>query len=175
MSSKLYRAIVGIGISLGATSVACLGTVDTPSDVSDDGGSEAAVRSEAGVGADAATAADSATDARAVDATVDAPADAGVDVAVDAPKDAILDAFCDAAWPTTKGSGGPTCGPLDTCADSGPAPSCIEQLGPSTCNASSSQVFPAWCFGGEWECSTGSIRIEQCTCWGPLDAGQSCP
>ena len=183
MSSRLFRAIVGVGISLGATSAACVSGGDDGFDVTDDGGSGTPDPSGPSPGADASSSADAAKstkDARAADARVDA--------AADAPKDVILDAFCDAAWPTTKGNpGGPTCGPIDGCADAGPAPRCYAELGPSTCATStgssgsgsgstgSGQVLAVWCVGGKWECPTGSIPDNECKCWGPLEAGQTCP
>ena len=85
---------------------------------------------------------------------------------------AILDAFCDAAWPTTKGNpGGPTCGAIDGCQDAGPALRCytLVDAATSTCQ-STSAVFPAWCVGGEWQCS-GGVPQAQCKCW----VGQPCP
>jgi hypothetical protein len=89
MTSRLFRAIVGVGISLGTASAACLGAVS-------EGGPSTA----------------------------------------DAPGDVILDAFCDAAWPTTKGNpSGPTCGPIEHCAEAGPAPHCYRLVAPSTCDS----------------------------------------
>jgi hypothetical protein len=176
MSSRLFRAIVGVGISLGATSAACIGTGDGGLGVTEDGGPETEDPTTSSSSADSSSgdAAKSKKDARA-------------DASVDAPKDAILDAFCDATWPTTKGnSGGPTCGPIDACSDAGPAPRCYAEIGPSVCATSgsssssssssgSSQVFAAWCVGGKWECSSGAIPESECKCWGPLEAGQGCP
>lgn len=147
MSSRLYRAIIGVGISLGTTMSAC-GAIDTSS-----------VQSPSDNDAGAEVEATPRTDAAGLDAS----------------KDVILDAFCDATWPTTKGnSGGPTCGPTDACADSGPAPRCFEAIGPSICE-SHRPGFAAWCVGGEWKCSHGSIPGTDCKCWGPLQPGQSCP
>ncbi len=128
MSSRLYRAIVGVGISLGTTVGACSGALENSPDGNDT-----------------------------------------------ARKGAILDAFCDATWPTTKGnSGGPTCGPVAACAEAGRAPTCYEALAPSVCNADS-PGSAAWCVGDQWACSMASVTYTSCKCWGPLEAGASCP
>jgi hypothetical protein len=103
-----------------------------------------------------------------------------VDAALDAPKDVILDAFCDATWPTTKGNpGGPTCGAVVDCADAGHAPFCYATLSSTKCDEG--KVLPAWCVGGAWQCSPGSVAQEDCVCWmfgpdsGQLADGGPCP
>ena len=175
MSSRLFRAIVGVGISLGTMSAACSGAVDEQADGVDTSERETSTPDpqpgDPAPGSDSATSADARS---SLDAT-DARADAAADAPADAPRDVILDAFCDATWPTTKGNpAGPTCGPVQTCAEAGPAPHCYAQLGPSICSPNT-QGFAAWCVGGKWECSTGAVPQDQCKCWGPLDAGQTCP
>jgi hypothetical protein len=161
MSSKLFHAIVGVGISLGATMAACLGGVDEEPGPADAGGGEASNDTSRG------------EDAPAVDAG--AGVDGEADAAADAPRDVILDAFCDAAWPTTKGNPhGPTCGPVEACAEAGAAPFCYPKFEPFVCDPMN-QGAAAYCIEAHWECSTGSIPAERCKCWGPLEAGQACP
>lgn len=175
MSSRLYRAIVGVGISLGTSMGACSGAIEMSQDGNGNGSDiDAAQDGDGSVSSDSAVTGDAG--ARDAARSGDAGADsAALDAAKDAPKDAILDAFCDATWPTTKGnSGGPTCGPVVACAEAGPAPRCVEELAPSVCNAVS-PGSAAWCVGDQWACSTGSVPQASCTCWGPLEAGASCP
>lgn len=160
MSSRLFRAVVGVGIALGTVSAACRGVVESTTDGSagpTDPPGTVAPRNEAGT-------------------TANVDGGSGVndaaDAAGDAPKDVILDAFCDAAWPTTKGNpGGPTCGPVTECAEAGAAPRCYRVVTSSTF-ACDPQPPPevAWCIRGHWECSGDGVPQEQCTCW----AGQPC-
>jgi hypothetical protein len=162
MSSRLFRAVVGVGIALGTVSAACLGVVGDPADGADAStgapGTELP-RTEAGSTAETARGKD-------VDAAADAPADAPKDVV-------ILDAFCDAAWPTTKGSvpSAPTCGPVADCAEAGSAPYCarISTTSPVTCDPHP-PVEVAWCVAGHWQCSGNGVPQEQCECW----VGQPC-
>ena len=168
MASKLFRAVVGFGISLGAASAACVG----------------------GAGSIEASAADTTTppgntwdpppgsnweapgsNSESPNSPASGDARADADAAADAPKDAMLDAFCDAAWPTTKGNpGGPTCGAVDGCGDAGPAPHCYKLASGSSSSSSSSSTkcdpanvtYPAWCISGAWQCSTGSVPADQC-------------
>jgi hypothetical protein len=167
MASRLFRAVVGIGISLGTASVACFGGTDDPPAASPDA-AQADPADSARTQVDGAT----SSDAGAPDVRVQGDADAG-DAAPDAPKDAGLDAFCDASWPTTKGNpGGPTCGDVTGCADAGYQPRCVVQTAssPVTCNPNV-DAFPAWCVSTQWQCSEGSVPQEQCECW----VGVSCP
>lgn len=170
MSSRLFRAVVGIGISLGTASAACLGSVDTGA---------------ATTGNDT-TPGNQATSSPPLGAPPGDPGheshDGGTthppekDAAVDAPRDAILDAFCDASWPTTKGNPhGPTCGDVSPCADAGPAPYCqrVVSAGP-TCDPNPPNEV-AWCVDKQWKCSNAAIPREQCKCWqgSPCSSGSS--
>lgn len=159
MTSKLFRAIVGFGISLGTASAACLGAVDTLPEGGSPTGSGATEPAEAPDGQGPG-----ARDGGTHEGGGNTQSDARADVA-DAPHDVVLDAFCDAAWPTTKGNpGGPTCGPIHDCIDAGPAPHCWQAVDAITCNSSAPGV-PAWCVGGTWHCSTGALPNEACKCW----------
>lgn len=165
MASKLFRAVVGLGISLGAASTACFGTVESMPDATEPTTGSEASAPETGLATNSSPSTDAGTDAPAVDAAADAPLDAPLD----APTDALLDAFCDASWPTTKGSG-PTCGAIDGCNDAGRPPYCIEHVNPPSQTCGTGQLFPAWCVNGAWQCSTGGIREDECKCW----VGQDC-
>lgn len=139
MASKLFHAVVAVGMSLG--SVACGGRVDraAPADLPPDDAGAPPVDADlplhdAGVHPDASIAPDAA------------PADAG---ATDAPKDVILEAFCDATWPITK-SGREVCGPYDACATLD-APWCYGPDGAGGC-----KLYPLECVGAEWHCMGGA-------------------
>lgn len=170
MSSKLFRAVVGLGISLGTASAACFGAVDSGSN-----GTEPPANSAPSAPDKKGDPAD--VGAPQADATVDSGSDSAVattDAAADAPSDAMLDAFCDAAWPTTKGNpSGPTCGAVADCKDAGPAPYCFTQVDATsqTCDSTSTKALPAWCVSGHWECSGGGVPQQQCKCW----TGEPCP
>jgi len=165
MSSRLFRAVVGLGISLGTASAACYGSVD-PTNAGDASGSTEPSSPDKAPN----PVTNPTTPTRDAAAAVDAHVDAQVDAVADAPKDAILDAFCDATWPTTKGtSGGPTCGAVEDCKDAGPAPHCYKQVTTSTCNPGTAPL-PAWCVAGNWQCSGGAVTQDQCKCW----TGQPC-
>jgi hypothetical protein len=96
MASRLFNAIVGAGIALGTTSLAC-GDVRTRAEY-DEGHSQGAIEAlppTPPVGdSDAAAAPDGSLDASVVTDAAPEISDA----------EAIHDAFCDAPWPTTKGS-----------------------------------------------------------------------
>lgn len=147
MASKLFRAVVGVGISLGTASAACLGSSSPAPDATAD---------------EASTPAPPSPDAG------DAP-----ESSADATTDALLDAFCDASWPTTKGNhaGGPTCGDTVDCHEAGPSPYCFKQVDPVASICDTAPVLPAWCVGGSWQCSADGVPAEQCRCW----VGQTCP
>ncbi len=160
MSSRLFHTVVAFGIALGAQGAACLGdAVDAAPPVEPAEG-----------GAGPATE-DATADARASDTgskgAVDGAAATGDGGASDAPRDVILDAFCDAAWPTTKATpGGPTCGAVDACKDAGAPPHCFTLTSETpllTCD--SRAVLPAWCGGGGWRCTAGSVTEDACKCW----------
>jgi hypothetical protein len=161
MSSKLFRAVVGIGISIGTASAACFGATSGAADSNVDG-TTVPTPIPAPVHSDAAAAVEP-TDAQAPDARDLA------DAASDAPFDAYLTAFCDAAWPTTKGGVfSPTCGDIAPCADAGRAPQCHPRLSATNCE---SAPTPAWCVGGGWQCAIGSVPAAECSCWD----NQGCP
>lgn len=190
MASKLFHAVVGVGIALGSAA-ACDGSVEpsTPADAAASDAASAdgtaavdATSGDVSVPTDATTEVD-ATDDDVVDAGADVIADAAVDAAVDAPTDA---AFCDNAWPTTKGTYvPPTClDPAGACADAGPIARCLPTLAPHDCDTST-MGFAASCSGGadasvsdagpgEWECPSGTIHVESCWCFGAAPMGKTC-
>lgn len=163
MASKLFRAVVGFGIGLGATSAACFGATD-------DGGTAGTV---AEVAPDGSTSQPGArlpgldAGASEVDARADAPAEAapGVgDAGVDAPKDVGVDAFCDAAWPTTKGNPKPPgcTDPNGECVDAGPMHRCIPVDDAGGCDWTAFQTTAPFCVSSEWRCSPGTVNLEEC-------------
>lgn len=161
MVSKLFRAIVGVGISMGAVS-ACGAAVSEEPNVQAEPTQNPAQHGQ-----------EDAPTGRADGAATNPLSDGGVgdaDVSTDASTDAFLDPFCDAAWPTTKGNASPTCGPTEGCQDAGHSPSCAKVNEQGRCT-SASQTPPVYCVGGDWVCSSGSIPTSQCTCW----EGQACP
>ncbi|MBK6696578.1 MAG: hypothetical protein IPG50_30975 [Myxococcales bacterium] len=146
MSSRLFKAIVGAGIALGATSVAC-------GRFADESNAEVGQPTSPAVGTPgpAATVSTSADGAAAAlpeaDANTDAEADAGVSE-VDGSADVLVDAFCDNTWPTTKGHGGELpsicVDPTGACTPKGLPHHCYADLGGgaaaalSTCRRSAS-------------------------------------
>src|SRR5687768_11966568 len=102
MASKLFRAVVGFGIGLGATSAACFGTTDdggivgSAAEAAPDGSTSNTVPSPSSTGT--STAPDPDAEPTSNDASPDGKVAA--DAGLDAPKDVGVDAFCDAAWPT---------------------------------------------------------------------------
>jgi hypothetical protein len=141
MASKLFHAVVGVGISLGSAS-ACGGSTS-----SDEWAFET-------LDATAPETPDAAAP-EAPDASANAPPDAAivdaapVDAAADVPEDALVAAFCDATWPITK-SGREVCGPYDECS-SVPAPWCVGPDDQGAC-----KLYPLQCTGGEWHCMGGT-------------------
>jgi hypothetical protein len=163
MASKLFRAVVGFGIGLGATSAACFGAteggiVGTTAEAVPDG-STSAVPSPSSSGTTTADPgpgpAPTPNDA-SFDVTV--VADAGVD----APKDVGADAFCDAAWPTTKGNPKPPActDPNDECVDAGSPGYCVPVGDAGTCEWSG--TFAPFCVNQEWRCQPGTIDWGSC-------------
>jgi hypothetical protein len=159
MASRLFHAVVGVGISLGSVS-ACGGvTSDSEGalELPDANGPEAspeATTADAGP-ADAAPASDALADAPPeavplVDATP-------VDAAPDVPMDAIVAAFCDVTWPITK-AGREVCGPADECAGQA-VPFCYGPDGQGSC-----KLYPLQCVGAEWQCTGG---VTPTATWGP--------
>ena len=164
MRSKLFHAVVGVGISLGVS--ACGGVADSDgSGASGGSGGSAGSKpdakapkphptAEAGTDTgthlpkpDAGVVPDASPDVTAPDAGV--VPDATIDVAPDAPKDAIVDAFCDATWPITK-SGREVCGPYDGCKDKQP-PFCFTQDAQGKCS-----LQPLVCVDEQWQCLGGA-------------------
>jgi hypothetical protein len=155
MASKLFHAVVGVGISLGG-GVGCGGSTSDDGlllAVPDANAPDTWVSpppADAGP-ADTAPPDDAAPriDA-AADAGIDAaPTDAGpVDAPVDVVTDAIVAAFCDVTWPITK-AGREVCGPADECAGQ-QIPWCYGPDGQGSCT-----LYPLQCVGAEWQCMGG--------------------
>ncbi len=155
MPSKLFHAVVGVGISLGSAA-ACGGVADRdgPTPLAPDaqgplphpqadGGSDAALPTPDAAAPDSAVTIDAAPDATVT-------ADASIeDAAPDAPKDAIIDAFCDAPWPITK-SGREVCGPYEECGQTS-APWCFVQDSQGACS-----LQPLICVDQQWQCLGGA-------------------
>ncbi|MBX3206540.1 MAG: hypothetical protein KF764_15805 [Labilithrix sp.] len=150
MASKLFRAVVSMGLSLGAATAACLGAVENPPS------------NGADADADAAT--------EPVDDSGSALSDAELDAG-------DLDAFvfpdtswCDAAWPVTKGNAPPPecVNPEGECAEAGMSP-CFRTpppgVGPHEARVCMfyERRFP-FCIDGEWRCEPGRSSREDCTC-----------
>ena len=154
MASKLFHAVVGFGISLGAATVGCLGAISDSPETAD-----AATTPPTPTGSSPSDPSNPSFDgAPAFDATAsDGGADAGRDAIVDA-------AFCDAAWPTTKGSPAdprPCVDPKRECAEAGWPIACYVATPAGTCDFSTS--FATQCVGGKWQpCPNGSIKSEEC-------------
>lgn len=150
MASKLFHAVVGFGISLGAATVGCLGAI---SDSAETGG-DATRSPPSNTDGDTATSPPPTTgDARAVEAAVDAGRDAIVDAA-----------FCDAAWPTTKGSAADprSCvDPKGECAEAGWPTACYKLAPDGTCDFDN--AFATTCSAGQWQpCPSGSSPAGEC-------------
>jgi len=149
VASKLFHAVVGVGISLGSIA-ACGGAV------SHDEEPEAAEPTappqpdgtagpEAGVGQPQPRAdADAADAAVSSDASVEA-AHVTTEDADATTEDAIAAAFCDVPWPITK-SGREVCGPYEECALT-QAPWCF---GPDQNGAC--KLHPIECVDAQWQC-----------------------
>jgi hypothetical protein len=163
MASKLFRAVVGFGIGLGAASAACFGstegsTAGTTAETLPDGSTSSTVPSPSGTGT-------TTPDVDPPDTTKDATVDAKVtDAGVDAPKDVGVDAFCDAAWPTTKGNPGPPkcTDPNGECADAGFPNYCVGQDDAGACDFAWNKTTAPFCVNKEWRCQPGTTSIDQC-------------
>ncbi len=152
MASKLFHAVVGVGISLGT---ACGGNIAQDGDpfgpLPDAGTSKP--KPEGGVDAGPVVLADAgppdtfAPEAAAPDAAP-TPDAAPLDAASDSPEDAIVAAFCDNPWPITK-SGRAVCGPYEECAIN-EAPWCYGPGPQGSC-----QIYPVECVGAQWHCMGG--------------------
>jgi hypothetical protein len=184
MASRLFRAIVGFGISLGTTA-ACSG--ETLSAFDDADASDAPTGHEPSKGEKPTASADAqatehdggvkvtAKDAGAKDATV-----GDVVVALDAEAldvqvlDAPIDAFCDAAWPTTKGSPGfPSCvDPTGACSAKAFPRRCYAPTAPHVCAAIVG--YATLCVGDTWQCPDGTVEATECWCRGEAPDGQVC-
>jgi hypothetical protein len=171
VTSKLQRALVGVGMALGGAAPACLGRTavagDFPSPGEPDGVTEPTL---ADSGSDASDASD-VTDAS--DAT-----DASDGAAMDAASDALIDPFCDVSWPPTKGnefSGPVACvDPLRECSNEPLPYRCIRLLEPYVCDLTETRVGPLYCIGGAWRCPPGTDDGARCVCYGPLPPGKTC-
>lgn len=159
MASKLFRAVVGFGIGLGAASAACFGATDGTSETtSDDKDASTTVPTPSSTGTTDHDPTPPANDA-SPDVTV--VADAGVD----APKDVGVDAFCDAAWPTTKGNPGPPkcTDPNGECTDAGHPDHCYPVTDAGACDWSSFGATTApFCVNKEWRCGPGTKAMAEC-------------
>jgi hypothetical protein len=179
MTSRLFRALVCVGISLGSSATAaCSGAISENAEDSGTTNPPDATPDQTTPTFDAA--ADTTVDVR-----VDAPADGGIDAkpdvrdaAVDAPKDAIADviadAFCDAAWPTTKGNPKPPActDPLGECADAGFPEHCYQVIGPFTCDYDDTTA--PFCVNKAWQCSPNTVHVQECRCFGPIGPNDKC-
>lgn len=172
VSSRLFKAIVGTGIALGATSVACGRFID-------ESNSEVARPTSPAVGTPgpAATVSTSADGAAAALPEADANTDAEAGVSeVDGSADVLVDAFCDNTWPTTKGHGGELpsicVDPTGACTPKGLPHHCYADLGGGACGFID---LSALCVGTDWQCQPGTVRAETCKCFGPAPVvGATC-
>ena len=144
VTSKLFHAVVGVGISLGSVA-ACGGSIAKDGDAfaSPDAATPLPPKPEAGVQADAG----------APDVFVAPDAATPPDAALDSPPDIVDAAFCDAAWPITK-SGREVCGAFDACEQIA-APWCFGPGPEGTC-----QMYPLECVGAEWHCMGNSKAVD---------------
>ncbi len=170
MRSKLFHAVVGVGISLGSAT-ACGGVADSeglggpqpdakapkPHPTAEAGADTGINPPTPDAGVDTGIVPPT-PDAAETDSavTADAAPDGGVlpdasivDAAPDAPKDAIVDAFCDATWPITK-SGREVCGPTEECKGL-PTPWCFTQDAQGSCS-----MQPLICVDQQWQCLGGA-------------------
>jgi hypothetical protein len=175
MASRLFHAVVGVGISLGSVS-SCggialegegsLGSPDAGSpDVLEEGGVDAAhPLPERDTGSpDAEVESDGSLDAALPDAAATPDATpleaAALDAAPDVRQDAIVEAFCDVTWPITK-AGRAVCAPAEECEGpdlscfecEGPVPYCVGPDGQGSCI-----LYPVACVGTDWQCTGGAI------------------
>ena len=191
MHSRLFRAVVGVGLALGASTTGCKSDANEGDiepgqmEASTEGAIVADVNTAVPeAGAADVTTADAAWEAAPADAsmaddaeegatTVDAEADATTADRADArnPDAGDGDPFCDLTWPTTKG-GMPACvDPLHLCPLTSTLPpiSCMVDLGGGRC--AWPRQFPR-CVGGQWACPSGQLSLQDCLCTGDFcDAG----
>ena len=149
MASKLFRAVVGFGIGLGAASAACFGAASDATDTTT-------------ADSDASTTNSSSSSASSSGDPSPTPDGApAVDAGVDAPKDVGIDAFCDAAWPTTKGNPQPpSCvDPNGECVDAGTPEHCYV-VADGGCDFAK-MVFP-YCANKDWQCQPGTTNSAGC-------------
>jgi hypothetical protein len=149
MASRLFRAIVGVGISLAgaAGAAACAETTLKPLDSDEDAAPTAA---------DAAKKPDGTSDNPDVTVVPDDDANVAEDgstdddavAVVDASADVIADAFCDAPWPTTKTNVGPRCYP---------------KVADHICGPTNGT--PATCGGDVWACAADELYMMDCWCF----------
>lgn len=102
------------------------------------------------------------------------PTGSGGATASDAGVDAIdWDAFCDTPWPITKANTAdpPTCADRIACASAERPPVCLQQLGPHHCTYDYVSVI---CQDGDWACPAGTLRREECACWGDIGQDAVC-
>lgn len=150
MASRLFHAVVGLGIALGTAAVGCDGPGDEAT--TDTSTSDYTSRIE------------KAVPCPEVDGG--SHVDAGADAA-----NVPFDPFCDVSWPTTKGNAsGPTCGDVSGCVLAGPSPFCAPTSDASAktivCEpAKISGQNAAWCVDRTWTCAPGTVRRDECSCW----------
>ncbi len=145
MASRLFHAIVGVGVSLGATA-SCAGLVEEPDD--------------AAVGIDARR-----------DAVADAAQDAGLDAAFcDAPWPTTKGS--DRKRPACTNPQG-LCPNVDDAGRVVPDNGCIPFTGPYQCEDFHNQTWD-FCINDQWQCPLGARRSTECKCWGPTRAGYVC-
>lgn len=151
MYTRLWQAVVGVGLAMGATGSGCLGKaeVSQPVQAGDDAGGQADVVS------------------------ADVTEDSGHRDADALPPDVLQDALCDTSWPTTKGNPGPppSCEDQLACAGAGvdagvrPWPTCASHLGERVCDSARAAAL---CISGAWACPPGYVDARECWCWGDL-------
>lgn len=170
MASRLFRAVVGFGIGLGAASAACFGNTEgsTVGGVTEDATDKDASSSARVPGKTASYEDPNETDPPEETSPDDASPDVKkvADAGVDAPKDVGADAFCDAAWPTTKGNPKPPActDPNGECAaaDAGAQGRCIPLDDAGACDWTVFTTSAQLCVNKEWRCLPGTMSWDQC-------------
>jgi hypothetical protein len=150
MRSKLYRSVIGVGLSLGGATAA-VGCSGESSDGSTADPATNGTGGGAGVGG--------------------GPTDGG--------SDAPVDAFCDTAWPTTKGNPPPppSCEEQAECAnvtvDGGHRRwlGCRPLFAEHVCDFT---WVTSVCEDGAWTCPPDSTPEGTCWCYGPIPEGMVC-
>jgi len=154
MRSKLFRAVVGVGLSLGGSGAGCSG--NSTSDDDGSGGDPNGTGGKAGSGG-------TAGDPHA--GTAGLPTDAGTD------------AFCDAAWPTTKGNPAPPPSCEEQAECGGPPDAgfgflrCRPKLDEHLCDY---LLVTSECENGVWQCPADAMVDSECWCIGPPPTGYIC-